>query len=178
MSQIVAMPVPQTVGPAINAAELRTALGCFATGVVVVTTLGDHGAPVGLTINSFNSVSLDPPLILWSLANSAPSLDAFRNHGGFAVNILADDQLGLCRQFARPSENKFDGVGYRTGYRDVPLIEGAAAHLECRAYARYPGGDHEIHLGEVVAVSTSEKLPLLFHRGQFVGLSGSAAQLQ
>ena len=175
MSQVIAMPVMQDAEPAIDAVELRAALGCFATGVVVVTTVGDRGAPVGLTINSFNSVSLDPPLILWSQAHSAPSLGAFRKHGGFAVNILADDQIDLCKQFARPSENKFEGVAFGAGYRDVPLICGAAAHLECRSYAQYPGGDHEIHLGEVVGISTSQKPPLVFHRGQFTGLSGAVA---
>ena len=161
----------------IEAAELRAALGCFATGVIVVTTLGDQGVPVGLTINSFNSVSLDPPLVLWSLANAAPSAGAFRNHDGFAINILADDQIALCRQFARPSDDKFDGVSFWSGYSDVPLIAGAAAHLQCRAYARYPGGDHEIHLGEVVGYSISDKNPLVFHRGRFTGLSGTAMQL-
>jgi 3-hydroxy-9,10-secoandrosta-1,3,5(10)-triene-9,17-dione monooxygenase reductase component len=147
--------------------ELRSALGCFATGVAVVTTVGDEGAPVGLTISSFNSVSLTPPLVLWSLANSAPSIGAFRTHGDFAINILAVDQLEICQQFARPSENKFDGVEYATGYSDVPLIAGAAAQLECRAYATYPGGDHEIHLGEVVGINTTERPPLVFHRGRF-----------
>ena len=155
----------------IDLVELRNALGCFATGVAVVTTVGDHGAPVGLTINSFNSVSLKPPLVLWSLANSAPSIGAFRTHGDFAINILAADQLEICQRFARPSDNKFGGIEYRPGFNQVPLIEGAAAQLECRAYAKYPGGDHEIHLGEVVGITTSERLPLVFHRGQFTSLA-------
>ncbi len=172
MSQVFPMPVMHEPELVIEPAELRHALGCFATGVAVVTTLGDHGVPVGLTINSFNSVSLSPPLILWSLARSAPSFAAFCDHGGFAINILADDQLDICRQFARPSSDKFAGIEYRRGYRNVPLIEHSAAQLECRTHARYPGGDHEIHLGEVVSVSTSDKPPLLFHRGQFTSLSG------
>lgn len=176
MPQVMPMPVVQDAEPAVKAADLRAALGCFATGVVVVTTLGDQGAPVGLTINSFNSVSLDPALILWSLAHSAPSIGAFRDHGGFAINILADDQIELCKQFARPSDNKFDGVMFDAGYKRVPLIAGAAAHLECRTYARYPGGDHEIYVGEVVGISTTEKPPLVFHRGRFAMLSGTAVQ--
>jgi 3-hydroxy-9,10-secoandrosta-1,3,5(10)-triene-9,17-dione monooxygenase reductase component len=155
---------------AIDLDELRSALGCFATGVVVVTTVGDRGAPVGLTINSFNSVSLDPPLVLWSLANTAPSIGAFRTHGDFAINILAADQIDVCKQFARPALNKFSGVDYRAGYNGVPLIDGSAAQFECRAWATYPGGDHEIHLGEVVGIRTSERPPLLFHRGRFTGL--------
>lgn len=156
--------------PVVDLAELRNALGCFATGVAVVTTVGDEGAPVGLTINSFNSVSLEPPLVLWSLANSAPSIGAFRRHGDFAINILAVDQLEVCRQFARPSDNKFGGVDYREGFNGVPLISGAAAQLECRAYAKYPGGDHEIHLGEIVGINTTDKAPLVFHRGRFTRL--------
>lgn len=155
---------------AIDLAELRSALSCFATGVAVVTTVGDGGAPVGLTINSFNSVSLDPPLVLWSLANSAPSIGAFRAHGDFAINILAADQLEICKQFARPADNKFSGVDYSAGHNGVPLIVGSAAQLECRAYAKYPGGDHEIHLGEVVGIQTSDRPPLVFHRGRFTGL--------
>lgn len=175
MSRVISMSVmrePETVtGPsAVDLGELRSALGCFATGVAVVTTVGDHGAPVGLTISSFNSVSLKPPLVLWSLANSAPSIDAFRQHGDFAINILAADQIDICNQFARPSENKFEGVRYRDGFNGVPLIEGAAARLECKAYATYPGGDHEIHLGEVVDLMTSQRSPLVFHRGQFTQL--------
>lgn len=148
--------------------ELREVLGCFATGVAVVTTRGEGGAPVGLTINSFNSVSLDPPLVLWSLALAAPSLDAFRAHPGFAVNILSEDQAALARKFARPAPDKFAGIDWEPGYADVPLIAGAAARLECRTWRRYEGGDHEIIVGEVIAVAAVDKAPLIFHRGRFV----------
>ncbi|MEX3009699.1 flavin reductase family protein [Hoeflea sp. TYP-13] len=154
---------------------LRDALGHFATGVAVVTTVGDAGAPVGLTINSFNSVSLAPPLILWSLARNAPSFDAFRRYSSFAINILAKDQRELCMQFARPADNKFQNVAFRPGFENVPLINGVHAQLECRTYRRYDGGDHEIYLGEVVGISTFEKQPLVFHRGQFTHLSDAAA---
>ena len=151
--------------------SLRQALGCFATGVAIVTTRGDGNAPVGLTINSFNSVSLDPPLVLWSIAMSAPSLGAFRRRGSFAVNILAEDQVDLCRQFARPSEAKFAGVNYVDGFDDVPLLQGCAAHFECRTFDRYPGGDHEIYLGEVVNLSSTDRSPLVFHQGRFTQIT-------
>ena len=95
---------------AVTPASLREALGSFPTGVAVVTTLGDEGAPLGLTVNSFNSVSLDPALVLWSLALSSPSIEAFRKHGAFAINILRKDQGELCMRFARPADDKFKGV--------------------------------------------------------------------
>jgi flavin reductase (DIM6/NTAB) family NADH-FMN oxidoreductase RutF len=146
---------------------LRSALGCFATGIAVVTTRGGDGLPVGLTVNSFNSVSLDPPLILWSISLSAPSLPAFRDHDGFAVNILAADQAEICMQFARGAEDKFSGVGWREGRFGVPLIEGAVAQFECSTHARHPGGDHEIYLGRVVGLSASDTPPLVIWRGSF-----------
>ena len=160
--------------PMIDGTCLREALGHFATGVAVVTTLGDAGAPVGLTISSFNSVSMSPPLVLWSLARNAPSFDAFRNHPAFAINILAKDQLDLCMQFARTSDNKFRNVAHRPGRHGVPLIEGAVAQLECSTYRRYDGGDHEIYVGEVIGLATDDRHPLIFHRGQFHRLAGAA----
>ena len=145
----------------------RDVLGSFATGVVVVTTLGDEGRPVGITVSSFNSVSLDPPLVLWSLALKAPSLGAFRTHDFFAINILAEDQEHLCKRFATPAKDKFSDVAFDLGITGVPLLHGTAAALECQTYARYPGGDHEIHVGEVKAVQDSGHAPLVFHRGTF-----------
>ncbi len=146
---------------------LRSALACFATGVAVVTTRGEGGAPVGLTVNSFNSVSLDPPLILWSIALSAPSLGAFRAHKAFAVNILAADQVDTCTRFATPLPDKFSGIDCHEGFCGVPLIEGTVAHFECITHARHAGGDHEIYLGEVVAMRSSEATPLIVWRGTF-----------
>jgi len=150
---------------------LRQTLGCFPTGVVVATTIGDGGAPVGLTINSFSSVSLDPPLILWSLALTAPSLSAFQTHKGFAINILSEEQQDECMQFSRPSENKFEGINWQPGYEGVPLLDNALAVLQCRTYQRYEGGDHEIYLGEVMEMDSTDKAPLVFHRGKLVSLA-------
>lgn len=147
--------------------HLREVLGSFTTGVVVVTTLGSGGRPVGLTINSFNSVSLDPPLILWSLALTSPSLAAFRASESFVVNILAENQEDLGRSFATPSADKFAGVAWEAGLTGAPVLKDTAAHLECRVYARYPGGDHEIYLGEVMALQDRGHAPLVYHRGAF-----------
>ena len=150
----------------IDGRVLRDALGCFATGIAVVTTCAADGTPIGLTVNSFNSVSLDPPLILWSISLAAPSIAAFRAHNAFAVNILAADQNALCMRFATPADDKFDGVDWCPGHEQVPLIDGAIAQFECRTYARHPGGDHEIVLGEVVAFRSDDRPPLVMCRGR------------
>lgn len=155
----------------INPTVLRDALGCFPTGVAVVTTVGENGKPVGMTISSFNSVSLDPALILWSIALTAPSLSAFRNHGAFAINILHKDQGDLCMQFARPSEDKFANVEWTPGYKGVPVLEDALVTLECETYKTVEGGDHEVYMGEVKCIHKTESHPLVFHRGQLVELA-------
>ncbi len=152
---------------AIDPGLFRTVLGTFATGVVVVTTCDEAGAPVGLTVSSFNSVSLDPPLVLWSLALRSPSVRAFRANDHFAINILAETQLEICKTFGRTSADKFADVRYTRGMTGAPLLDGAAAHIECRTYARYPGGDHEIYVGEVLAMEGFLHEPLLFHAGAF-----------
>lgn len=154
----------------IDSGALRDVLGQFATGVTVVTTLGDGGAPVGLAANSFASVSLDPPLIVWSLNLKAPSRGAFRRHSSFAINILCDRSKELALNFARPSDNKFAGVDWQPGLDGVPTLPNAAAVIQCRTQARIPGGDHEIYLGRVFDFHRSNKPPLLFHKGSFATL--------
>jgi len=154
---------------------LRQTLGCFPTGVVVAATCGDHNAPVGLTINSFSSVSLDPPLILWSIALNAPSIGAFRKHKGFTINILSEEQKSVCMQFAQPATDKFRGIDWHPGYEGAPIINNALAVLQCETYRRYEGGDHEIYLGKVIKINFTEQKPLVFHRGQFVELANNAA---
>ena len=130
----------------------RRVMGCFPTGVAVMTVRGPDGSTAGVTASSFNTVSMEPPMILWSLALRAPSLGAFRSATHFAVNVLADHQDELALQFARPARDKFEGVGLIEGATGAPLIAGAPAHIECRVAERYAGGDHEIILGEVVAL--------------------------
>lgn len=147
---------------------LRNVFGQFATGVTVITTIGDNNAPVGLAANSFSSVSLDPALVSWSLSLNAPSLGAFRNHGHFAINILCEDSIDLANTFARPSDNKFQNVDWSAGVAGVPVLERATAVFECKTASQIPGGDHEVFLGEVVNFhSAPEKAPLLFYKGKF-----------
>jgi 3-hydroxy-9,10-secoandrosta-1,3,5(10)-triene-9,17-dione monooxygenase reductase component len=150
----------------IDAKSLRNALGNFATGVTIVTTNHD-GHNVGLTANSFNSVSLDPPLVLWSLAKKSSNIDAFKNVDAFAVHILGSDQESLSNQFATPGIDKFAGVDFEIGNDGVPLLRNCAARFECRTAYRYDGGDHIIFVGEVLDLEQSEKEPLLFHRGKY-----------
>ena len=154
---------------------LRDAMRSLATGVVIVTTRGDAGVPVGLTVNSFNSVSLQPPLVLWSIRLEAPSLSAFRSHGAFAVNILAADQRELAERFAARIPDRFNGVSWSEGYEGVPVLGGCLAALECRSYARHPGGDHEIHLGEVVNLTNRPGVPLIFQGGRYAALDPASA---
>jgi 3-hydroxy-9,10-secoandrosta-1,3,5(10)-triene-9,17-dione monooxygenase reductase component len=137
-----------------------------------MTARGPDGARVGCTASSFNTVSLEPPLVLWSLGLRAASLSAFRATDHFGVSILAEDQRDLALHFARPAEDKFAGIAIREGAHGVPLISGALAHLECRIVARYAGGDHEIMLGEVLDLERRDGAPLVYHRGGFHGLRG------
>lgn len=150
----------------IDPKELRRSLSCFPTGVAVVTTMGRQGTPVGVTISSFNAVSLDPPLVLWSLALKAASLEDFRASGHFAVNVLSDAQADLPRIFSSPVEERFDGLSWWAGQGDAPVIDGCAAVFECRTYARHDGGDHELILGEVLRHASFEPSPLLYAKGR------------
>lgn len=150
----------------IDPAELRKSLSCFPTGVAVVTTTGKHDGPVGVTISSFNSVSLDPPLILWSLARKAASLEDFRASGHFAVNVLSETQADLPRVFSSPVEDRFETVSWRSGHGGAPVLDGCSAVFECRTYARHDGGDHEIFLGEVLRHAAFAAAPLLYAKGR------------
>ncbi len=147
--------------------QFRAALGRYPTGVTVVTARSPDGAPVGMTVNSFASVSLDPPLVLWSVGDDASCAEVFAKAPRFAVNILAADQEHLARRFALPDSDRFDGVETRAGLADIPLIGGALTVLECRLDAVYPGGDHRILLGRVERFATRAGKPLLFHEGMF-----------
>lgn len=145
----------------------RNALGRFPTGVTVVTTLDPNGRRIGLTANSFNSVSLDPPLVLWSLAKSASSLTDFANAPHYAINVLAADQIGLSRQFSGATEDRFKGVPCRKGLGEVPLIEGCAAWFECHNVHQYEGGDHVILVGRVERFADADRPALAFHAGGY-----------
>lgn len=162
-------------GDAVNAGDpraLRASLGRFATGVTIMTAAGNGGGPVGLTANSFTSLSLDPPLILWSLRADSPSLFAFEVDAHFAVNVLADAQADLSRRFASRVPDKFAEVAYAVNDSGVPLLHGAAAWFECRTESRQAAGDHVLFIGAVLRHSASEQEPLLFHSGHYRLLGG------
>jgi 3-hydroxy-9,10-secoandrosta-1,3,5(10)-triene-9,17-dione monooxygenase reductase component len=152
---------------AFDAAEFRKALGTFATGVTIITTRAPDGMPMGLTANSFNSVSLNPPLVLWSLANTSMSLAAFRAAPHWAVHVLATDQEELSARFARRGEAKFAGLDLEEGVGGVPLLQGCSARFQCRTAFQYEGGDHVIFLGEVLAFDRRDAAPLVFHGGRY-----------
>lgn len=154
--------------------DFRSALGCFPTGVCIVTTRAPDGTPHGLTINSFSSVSLDPPMILWSLARSAGSAAVFRDAEHFAVNVLAANDQALSTHFARSGADKFSAFPHRfiEGKDGTPVLQGAAATFECHTRHRYYGGDHIILIGNVERYRWSEAAPLLFHRGRYADVAG------
>ncbi|HMW17379.1 MAG TPA: flavin reductase family protein [Accumulibacter sp.] len=145
----------------------RNALGQFATGVTVLTTRTAAGTPIGVTISSFNTVSLDPPLILWSLSLNSPKLDLFRNAGHYAVNVLTVDQTAIADWFASPADDRFAGLQPRDGLGGIPLLEECAAWFECAPEAVYPGGDHLIFVGRVTRFSWNDRQPLIFHAGRY-----------
>lgn len=157
--------------------QFRDALGHFCTGVTVMTSLvpnkDEAGGTewVGITVSSFNSLSLDPPLILWSIAKDSVSYNCYQVGSAFAVNVLSAEQEDLALRFARTGRDKFDGVPLHTGLDNVPLIDGCVVYLECRAEARYPGGDHDIIVGRVRRIFNIGRAPLLFHIGSLRGLS-------
>ncbi len=158
---------PAQAGAAFDPIEFRKALGTFATGVTIITARAADGSPIGLTANSFNSVSLDPPLVLWSLANNAMSFDAFRSASHWAVHVLGADQEDLSGRFARRGEDKFAGLEIEEGEGGVPLLRGCAARFQCRTASQYQGGDHLIFIGEVLRFDRDEAAPLVFHGGKY-----------
>lgn len=155
-----------------GARALRRALGQFATGVAVITAEAADGGVIGLTMSSFNSVSIDPPLVLFSIDRKAFSLKAMSEAKGYAVNILGADQEHLSNKFAKALGDKWTTVEHTLGHCAAPLLAGALAHFECEPYAQYDGGDHVIFVGRVVrfAAETASD-PLIFFRGAYRGLA-------
>lgn len=148
--------------------RLRAALGRFATGVTIVTARAADGAPVGLTVNSFNSVSLQPPLVLWSLALQSRALPVFQTAAHYAIHVLAADQQALAERFARRDVDRWAQQPWQPSAEGVPLLPGCAAVFECRSRSRYPEGDHVILVGEVLRCRHDEVgEPLLYHGGRF-----------
>ncbi|HEY0953440.1 MAG TPA: flavin reductase family protein [Roseateles sp.] len=148
--------------------QFRAALGLFATGVTIVTVRSADGGLVGLTANSFNSVSLDPPLVLWSLARRAGSMPIFTRGSHYAINILAADQKDLAQRFATRDIDRFAGVAWREGAGGAPVLDGAVATFECANRSRYEEGDHVIFVGEVERCTARQGAqPLIFHGGRY-----------
>ncbi|GLZ86417.1 flavin oxidoreductase [Metapseudomonas resinovorans] len=147
--------------------QFRQALGAFTTGVTIVTTRGPDGQDYGLTANSFNSVSIDPPMVLWSINKDSSSAHAFTEGSHFAVHILATDQEPLSNRFAKSGTDKFAGLDLQRGPSEIPLLDGCSARFQCKTTYQYEGGDHIILVGEVLAFDRFDKAPLVFHSGGY-----------
>lgn len=156
--------------PELDPRELRDAFGEFMTGVTIITTVDAEGNPHGLTANSFSSVSLEPPMAMFSLGRTSSTFDAFEAGNGFVFHILADDQRDLSMQFAAKGIDKFAGVDTRPGHNGIPVIEGALASFECSQEHVYEGGDHLIYVGRIEAFSVGDRdRPALgYFRGTYV----------
>ena len=155
----------------------RRALGLFATGVTIVTTRAADGTPVGITANSFNSVSLQPPMVLWSLAKNARSLASFSECGYWNVHILSNEQEALSNRFARAGEDKFAGMALDQSANGVALIPDCTARFQCRNAFQYEGGDHIIFVGEVIEYDASQRPPLLYVTGDYALAARKAAPI-
>ena len=158
---------PRATERGFDSAHFRQALSQFATGVTVITTRLADGSFRGLTASSFNSVSLDPPLVLWSLGERANSLPIFSGNSHYVINVLAAGQEELALRFSRRTEDPFAGVEYMLSRTGQPILKGAAAWFECHNRSRYPEGDHVIFVGEVEECEVDPQPALLFHGGRF-----------
>jgi flavin reductase (DIM6/NTAB) family NADH-FMN oxidoreductase RutF len=150
----------------------RDAMGRFATGVTLVTAVGPDGAPIGLTANSFTSLSLDPPLVLWSLDRKSDTLPIFTECRHFGVNVLQAHHRELSTKFATKQNHHFDAIPFETWDSGVPIIPDALAAMECEVHARHDGGDHVIMVGRVLGLRSHEDgVPLMFYRGKYADLA-------
>ena len=148
-----------------NNKNLRNVLSKFATGVTIVSTIDDDGKPVGMTVNSFTSVSLDPPLVLWNIGINQPSYDIFLNAKGYSVSILSKDQRDICNLFSSSVDNKFNNIDFLLSDNGFPIIQKSLAWFDCLKWNNYPGGDHQILVGEVINFNANENDPLIFWNG-------------
>jgi len=152
------------------AAQYREALGRYATGVAIVTCVGNGQGPVGVTVNSFTSLSLDPPLVLWSLNNKSDRGQVFLDCDTFAINVLARAQQALSVRFSESGQHDFTGIRYETLGTKAPILPGALASFDCEVEARHDGGDHTIVVGRVKDMVSREGEPLLYFRGRYRGI--------
>jgi len=164
---------PLSVTAPFDARHFRNALSQFATGVAIITTRAENGAFVGLTATSFNSVSLDPPLVLWSLGNGATSLPLFMENSHYVINILSAHQAAIADRFSRRIANRFEGVEYELSSTGLPILKGVSAWFECANRSRYPEGDHVIFVGQVEHCDANAQPGLMFHGGHYVTTSST-----
>ena len=155
----------------LDASTFRSVLGRLASGVSVVTTVGPGGKDHGMTVTALCSLSLDPPLVLACVAHTATLYPLLADASHFAVSILALGQEAIARRFAETRDDKFDGIEHDRGEHGCALLAGALAHLECATWARHPGGDHTIVVGQVLRAAAREAAPLVYHRGAYSGLA-------
>jgi flavin reductase (DIM6/NTAB) family NADH-FMN oxidoreductase RutF len=156
-----------TESTAVTGQALRAALGRFATGVTIITCLDAQGERVGLTANSFSSLSLDPPLVLWSLRRASANLAAFQAAPRFVINVLADTQVDLSRRFASSAAGKFDEGVWSAGVGGAPVLAGCAAVFECEPFVQHDAGDHVLFIGRVLRLSESNVAPLVYQSGHY-----------
>jgi len=154
----------------IDPAQFKSTLGRFASGITVITTHDADGRDHGMTLSAFSSLSLDPPLVLACIGDAASIAGTMATADHFALNILAADQEPLSRRFSAKDEDRFEQIGMTRGAHGLPLLDGALGHLQCRITARYPGGDHTIVVGEVIAATSRDGDPLLYYRGGYARL--------
>lgn len=163
-----APPAQPASAAAFTQEDFRAALGQFTTGVTIVTACTPDGRMLGMTANSFNSVSLTPPLVLWSLSTQSSSMPGFRSAAHYAINVLAADQRLLAERFSRKGIDRFEGVAWRAGLTGAPVIDGAVAVFECRNRSQHEEGDHLIFVGEVAHCRRRVgAAPLVYHGGRF-----------
>jgi flavin reductase (DIM6/NTAB) family NADH-FMN oxidoreductase RutF len=152
---------------AVTSEEFRRACGRFATGVAIASATGPNGVPHGLTVNSFSSVSLNPPLVLICLGHAVAAIDAFRETRWFGLSILRQDQRDLSERFARRVDDRFEGLEWRRGATGVPLLADALATMECEIRHRVTAGDHDVFIGEMVRVNAQDGAPLIYFAGEY-----------
>ncbi|MBV9506408.1 MAG: flavin reductase [Acidobacteriia bacterium] len=156
---------------AVSSDEFRRACGRFATGIAIAS-VNDAGTPHGLTVSSFSSVSLVPPLVLFCLGHLVTNIEEFRRARYFSLNFLGEEQRHLSDRFAQKWHDRFDGIAWHKGVTGAPLIAGALATMECALYQRFTSGDHDIFVGEVVGTSVNDGAPLIHHAGRYRRLAG------
>jgi len=150
-----------------NESLFKEVMGNYPTGVTVVTTIDEEGTPLGLTVNSFASVSIDPLLILWSIDKRVSSHDVFRNTDKFAVHVLASDQSDVCSLFASRGVDRFANCEWQLSDQNLPILANAAGVLQCKTFKTVDAGDHTILIGEVIEIQSEKKEPLLYHKRTF-----------